>query len=454
MASDNATNWNQGKMRDVVEFYSGGDAFLKLEYTDHGIPVLAKGDVKPFGLIVHGDKRFISNELIDQRNYRKTIAGDFLLTTRDLTQDADFLGLLAPIPTDQEYLVNQGANIVRFNNKIDQRFIVYWCNGPIYRSYIKRHHVGSTQIHIRKDDFLDAPLFMPPLPEQRAIAHILGTLDDKIELNRKMNETLEAMARAIFKSWFVDFDPVRAKAEGRDTGLPKEIADLFPDSFEESELGDASAPLGTRVPKGWEVKTIGDISEIVGGSTPSTKESRYWIDGTHYWATPKDLSDLKTHVLFGTERKITDDGLLQIASGLLPQGTVLLSSRAPIGYLAISEIPVAINQGFIAMLPKNNVSNLFLLFWAEWAQEEIVSRANGSTFLEISKSNFRPIPLVAPSDPIFNAYEEIARPIYNRLICSVRESHNLATMRDALLPKLISGEIRVKDANRFSKVIE
>ena len=431
---------------------------------------------------------------------------------------------------------------------------------------------------------------VPPLPEQRAIAHILGTLDDKIELNRRMNETLEAMARALFKSWFVDFDPVRAKmnlpsppgrgagGEGtqpalranapiptkfldfarqlrrqatdaenllwrllrgrqianakfrrqhsfppyildfychelklaveldggqhneevgrrrdarrdeylaghgirvlrfwnndvlRETeavleaiyaavvehsggvpsppaplpegegscGLPVHLYDLFPDSFEESELGE--------IPKGWRVAPIGDFANVVGGSTPGTKNAFFWDDGCHYWATPKDLSGLSTPVLLETERKITEAGLSQIGSGLLPPGTVLLSSRAPIGYLAVSEIPVAINQGFIAMLPAKGVTNLFLLYWAEWAHDEIVSRANGSTFLEISKANFRPIPIVAPPSPVFGAFDRIARPLHARIVSNERESRTLTTLRDTLLPKLISGELRVKDA--------
>ena len=198
-----------------------------------------------------------------------------------------------------------------------------------------------------------------------------------------MNETLEAMARTLFKSWFVDFDPVRAKAEGRDPGLPRTIADLFPDRFEDSDLGE--------IPEGWNVKTVGDLADIVGGSTPSTKEPAYWDQGMYYWATPKDLSTLTVPVLIDTERRITAAGLAQISSGLLPVGTVLLSSRAPIGYLAIAEVPVAINQGFIAMKTKKSVSNVFLLLWARFGHAEILSRANGSTFLEISKANFRPI---------------------------------------------------------------
>jgi len=283
--------------------------------------------------------------------------------------------------------------------------------------------------------------------EQRAIAHILGTLDDKIELNRRMNETLEAMARALFKAWFVDFEPVRAKMEGRWKrgeslpGLPAHLYDLFPDRLVDSELGE--------IPEGWGVKCIGDLAEVVGGSTPKTERIEYWEGGTHHWVTPKDLSGLSVPVLLDTERKITDAGLAQISSGLLPKGTVLFSSRAPIGYLAIAEVPVAVNQGFIAMKPRPDVSNLFLLRWACAAHDEIVSHANGSTFLEISKANFRPIRTVVPKNEIMNAFDRLSRQMYLKVVKHERESRTLAQLRDTLLPKLISGELRVKDAETF-----
>jgi type I restriction enzyme S subunit len=251
------------------------------------------------------------------------------------------------------------------------------------------------------------------------------------------------MARALFKSWFVDFDPVRAKAEGRDHRLPKPFADLFPVSFEDSELGE--------IPRGWRTTSIGKLAYVVGGSTPSTTDSRFWRRGQHHWATPKDLSGLTTPVLLSTERRITDSGLSQIGSGLLPPGTVLLSSRAPIGYLAISEVSVAVNQGFIAMVPEKEIPNLFLLNWAGWAHDEIVSRANGSTFLEISKANFRSIPIVRPPTPILRAFDRMTQPMHARVVSNERVSRGLATLRDVLLPRLISGALRLKDAERVTR---
>jgi len=330
---------------------------------------------------------------------------------------------------------NQAVGIIRLDPvKADSRFIHYVLSSPECRSWVGRSVAQSAQPNFNLQDIGNLPIPMRSLDEQRRIAYILGTLDDKIELNRRMNETLEAMARALFKSWFVDFDPVRAKMAGRDPGLPKDITDLFPDRLVESELGE--------IPEGWVFRPVSDLAEVVGGSTPRTNEAAYWEGGTHFWATPKDLSGLSSPVLLSTERSITDAGLAQIGSGLLPVGTVLMSSRAPIGYLAIAEVAVAINQGFIAMKPKVGISNLFLLYWAEHAQEEILSRANGSTFLEISKVAFRPINVSTATLAVMDVFHRTARSLLEKIVSNLRESYTLSRLRDSLLPKLISGEVR------------
>jgi type I restriction enzyme, S subunit len=294
---------------------------------------------------------------------------------------------------------------------------------------------GSGQPLLNQDILSRVPTAAPAPSEQRAIGRILGALDDKIELNQRINEMLEAIARALFKSWFVDFDPVRDKANRRDPGLPRPIADLFPDHLVGSELGD--------IPEGWKSGIVDDLTEVLGGSTPRTNQPSYWEGGTHRWATPKDLSILPSPVLLETERRITDAGLAQIGSGLLPQGTVLLSSRAPIGYLAIAEVPVVINQGFIAMKPRRGVPSLFLLLWAQAAHQEIVSHANGSTFLEISKATFRRLPIVSPPPTLLSAFSRLTNTIYKRIVVNQHQTLALSNLRDSLLPKLISGEIRL-----------
>jgi type I restriction enzyme, S subunit len=411
-----------------------------IDFVERGIPFIMASDLVG-GRVDTAHCAFISEE--QARSLRKgfAIPGDVLIShkaTMGRTAIVDRIDVpfLVLTPQVTYYRVKDQSRLV-------SRYLKLYFDSPNFQVLFDTWgQKGSTRAYLGITAQLDLPIVVPPPDEQRAIAHILGTLDDKIELNRRMNETLEAIARALFKSWFVGFDPVRAKAEGRDPGLPKHIADLFPDSFEDSELGE--------IPEGWEINSIGDLADVAGGTTPSTKEPAYWEGGTHAWATPKDLSGLTVPVIFNTERRITDAGLSQIGSGLLPKGTVLLSSRAPIGYLAVAEIPVAINQGFIAMTPKTGTSNIFLLLWASVAHEEIVSRANGSTFLEISKANFRPIPVVTPSADVMRVFEELARPLYERIVESARESRTLAALRDTLLPKLISGEVRVKDSERIT----
>jgi type I restriction enzyme S subunit len=336
-----------------------------------------------------------------------------------------------------EYIVLSGKG-----DESDSLFGYYLVRTPEFRLYAISHMEGTSgRQRVPASAVQKYPIALPPLTEQRAIAHILGTLDDKIELNRKQNETLEAMARALFKAWFVDFEPVRAKMQGRWQrgqslpGLPAHLYDLFPNRLVESELGE--------IPVGWRHSTIGEEVTVCGGSTPSTKEPEFWEGGQHCWATPKDLSALKFPVLLGTDRKITDAGLAKISSGLLPVGTVLLSSRAPIGYLAIAEVPTAINQGFIAMKCDGALPNVFVLPWCRESMDAIVGNANGSTFQEISKSNFRPLRVVVPSDPVLESFTKSAGTLYRQMVENERESLLLTQLRDTLLPKLISGELRI-----------
>ena len=226
--------------------------------------------------------------------------------------------------------------------------------------------------------------------------------------------------------------------EGRPPYLSPDLWPLFPDRL------DAEGK-----PEGWEVSTIGDEVRVVGGSTPSTKEPDFW-DGGINWATPKDLSTLAAPVLLETSRTITAAGLAKISSGLLPVGSLLLSSRAPIGYLAIAEVPVAINQGFIGMICDKRLSNVFAWLWTLENMEAILAKANGSTFQEISKGNFRPLPVIVAPEPVLHAFDAIARPLYERIAKNEHESRTLAQTRDLLLPRLMSGELRVADVPEFA----
>jgi len=295
-----------------------------------------------------------------------------------------------------------------------------------YLSQIAETHT-STYPSFNPDVIENSDLFLPPAEEQCAIASILSSHDDKIELNRQMNTTLEAISQAIFKHWFVEFE------------FPNEEGKPYKSSggeMEETELGE--------VPIGWRVEEIGNIVKVVGGGTPSTKNPAFWEAGSHCWTTPKDLSGISSPVILDTAKKITDAGLAKISSGLLPKGTFLLSSRAPVGYTAIAQVPIAVNQGYIAIPPSEQLSTLFLLYWTRENLETIEGRACGTTFQEISKKNFKPISLAMPLPEILVEFDKTVGYLFERIVVNERESRTLANIRDALLPKLMSGEIRVK----------
>ncbi|GCD57246.1 restriction endonuclease subunit S [Acetobacter pasteurianus] len=297
--------------------------------------------------------------------------------------------------------------------------------------------VGSSNPTLNRNHVHPLSVIWPPFKEQEKISEILSLLDDKIDLNRGMNETLEAMARALFRDWFVDFGPTRAKMAGEAPYLAPELWELFPDRLDDEGK-----------PEGWHISSIGDETDIVGGSTPSTSNSIFW-NGNHYWATPKDLSGLNSPVLSDTSRKITDEGLTQISSGLLPSGSVLLSSRAPVGYTAITTVPLAINQGFIGVKCTQSLSAPYVLLWMKESMELILQNANGSTFQEISKKNFRPLPIIKASHDLLKAFDTQSQGIFDKIIVSDAESRTLAQLRDLLLPKLMSGEISIRDAEKM-----
>lgn len=443
-----ANDWREVALGELFRV-KHGFAFKSEYFTDEpqDTVLVTPGNFAIGGGFQDGKRKYYNGQLPEDYVLKP---GQVVVTMTDLSKESDTLGYAASIPNDSSiWLHNQRVGLLEFKTELptSPRFIEYLLRTHEYRSWIVGSATGTTVKHTAPGRIESFATRIPPIEEQRAIANILGTLDDKIELNRKQNETLEAMARALFKAWFVDFGPVRAKVEGRwQRGqllpdLPAHLYDLFPARLVESELGE--------IPEGWRYSTIGEEVTVCGGSTPSTKEPDFWEAGQHCWATPKDLSTLKFPILLDTDRKITDAGLAKIGSGILPVGTVLLSSRAPIGYLAIAEVPTSINQGFIGMKCDGTLPNVFVLPWCRENMDTILSNANGSTFQEISKSNFRQIQVVVPSEPILKIYRKSADSLYRHMVENERESRSLAQLRDTLLPKLISGELRVPDAERI-----
>lgn len=401
--------------------------------TEQG-PIVARSQDIRAGVLRVEEAAHVSEETYVERISRAEPRFGDLLYSREGT----YFGIAAEVPKDVRVCLGQRMVLIRPKRELlNARFLRYWLNSQTLSRHIHGFRDGTVAERLNMPTIRGLPVPVVSLPEQEIIASTLGALDDKIDLNRRMNETLEAMARALFKDWFVDFGPTRAKMEGREPYLAPELWTLFPDRLDDEGK-----------PEGWDMSTIGEEVNVVGGSTPSTKEPHFW-DGSIFWATPKDLSSLVSPVLLDTGRKITKAGLSQISSGLLPAGTVLLSSRAPIGYIAIAEVPLAINQGFIAMRCDKRLSNVFVWLWTIANMKTVLQNANGSTFQEISKRNFRPLSVVIPSARIRSHFDELTQPLYERIAANERQSCTLAQTRDLLLPKLMSSEIQIKEAEKM-----
>ncbi|WP_170319055.1 restriction endonuclease subunit S [Sphingobium yanoikuyae] len=385
------------------------------EYVATGIPFLRSLNIEPYRISLQ-DLKFISPDF--HRRLRKSSLkpGDVVIIRTGKP------GVCTVIP---DWLTDANCSdlvIVRCGDDLHPRYLAYWVNS-LAAHHIGSNLVGAVQQHFNVGSARQMPILLPPRDEQERILSVLATLDDKIELNRRMNETLEGMAQAIFRDWFVDFGPTRRKAAGEAdpvaimgglTPAPAraaELAALFPAAF-----GDDGLPVG------WAETAISDLVKAQGGSTPSTGDEALWAPAKHYWATPKDLSNMNDLALFDTARQISDAGLAKIPSGLLPVGSVLLSSRAPIGYLAIAQVPVAINQGFIGLAPSAEVGSAYLYCWCKANMDKIVANANGSTFQEISKKNFRPITSALPANrQIIAEFGKVAEPLFARLIAGANE---------------------------------
>lgn len=352
-------------------------------------------------------------------------------------------GETAYVAPGERFAVGQNLVLLRADGRfVYPPFLRWLVRSPAWWTQVERHlNVGAVFDSLKCREITKFELPVPPLGEQRAIAGVLGALDDKIKQNRRVARALERLTRALFRAWFVDFEPVKVKAAGATAfpSMPQPVFDALPTRFVESTIGF--------VPEGWEVKAIGDVVTVKGGGTPSTKNPEYWDGGEHCWATPKDMSRLSHPVLLDTERRITDAGVDSISSGILPVGTVLMSSRAPVGYLAIAGVPTAINQGFIAMVCDGPLPPTYVLNWAFTSMDAIKAHASGTIFPEISKKNFRPLPVTLPTSDVVTAYQQTADPLFDLLTACMMENEQLVEMRDYLLPKLLSGRVRVEAAH-------
>ena len=430
-------DWPSATIEEVTEKVAMGPfgSSIKVDtFVPDGIPVIT-------GRNLHGVRvddgpgfNFITEEHACRLANANVGRGDIVLTHRGT------IGQVAYIPNDsrfERYVVSQSQFYIRCDEKqVLPEFLASYLQSPVGQHLLLANtsQVGVPSIAQPVTYLRTLPVPLPSLPEQRRIAHILGTLDDKIELNRRMNETLEEMAQAIFKDWFVDFGPVRAKMEGREAYLPEDVWRLFPDRLAQSELGE--------VPEGWGVKALSQVIELLSGGTPKTSEPDYW-DGEIPWYTAKDAPNLSDVFVVRTERTITQQGVDNSATKILPAGTTVITARGTVGRLACLGIPMAMNQTCYGIRGLDDYEDHFTYWLIRMAVYELMNRTHGTIFDTITRQTFDYVQIAAPSGELALAFENSVAHLMGRIIQNLQENHHLATSRDALLPGLVSGEVRV-----------
>ena len=369
-------------------------------FVDSGVPVLNGSNLEGFSLSEKAF-RFVTKEKADSLNKANAHRGDIVITHRGT------LGQIAFIPQDSRYdryVISQSQFRVRCNDKVLPEYLVYYFHTPIgqHKLLSNASQVGVPALARPSSTFQQIEVVLPELSIQKRVVEIISTIQKKIANNQELNDNLEQQAQSYFQELFVD----NADPE-------------------------------------WAIGTISDLGTVVGGSTPSKAKPEYYTESGIAWITPKDLSINKSKFVSHGENDITELGLKNSSAAIMPEGTVLFSSRAPIGYIAIAAGEVTTNQGFKSVVPKPEIGTPFVYFFLKNALPVIEGMASGSTFKEVSGSTMKNVPAVIPDAETLAKFSDFCAPIFAQQRILEEQNQSLATLRDNLLPKLMSGEIDV-----------
>jgi len=392
-------------------------------YQSYGVSVIRGNNISKSRKFM-GEFVFVSEETARQLQSSNVFAGDLVFPHRGAIGEVG----IVPDNEPKKFILSTSLMKLTCNTKIiDPLFLFYFFRSSIGRQELLKNAstVGTPGIATPLNSLRSIEVPVPPLSDQQNIARILGSLDDKIELNRQMNETLETIARAIFQSWFVDFDPVWAKVEGRDTGLPSEIAALFPDGFEEVD--------GREVPRGWGVKPLSDSFNIKMGQSPP---------GTTYNENGEGIPFFQGRTDFGF-RYPSIRVYCTAPTRFAEEGDTLVSVRAPVGDINLTQEKCCIGRGVAAVRHKMGSRSFTYYQMRSFKDIFALFESEGTVFGSIAKTDFNSIECITPPDEIVKKFEEIVFPIDQMIENNEKQSGTLAQIRDALLPKLMSGELRV-----------
>lgn len=411
--------WIVGEVKDLVRIVPGY-AFKSKSFTSNGLGVIKISNVSNRSITVDGLDRINLNDAkkVDSKYYLSK--GDVCLAMTGAN-----VGKIGKVNSEEKYLLNQRVAKLKGDKNVLE-FIYQILASSRYRTIIENKAHGSAQPNISGSALGSIKIPIPSQKEIIEIASILSSLDDKIELNRKMNQTLEEIGKALFRQWFVDFEfPNNEGRPYKSSG--GEMVD--------SELGE--------IPKGWEVASLKDVCQkITNGGTPSRKNKKYWIDEDISWIKSKELNN---SVLLDSEEKISKLGLKNSSAKLLPKDTVVIALYgATVGQIGILKEEMSTNQACTALISEENFSYSFLYFYLLINQKRIFNLARGAAQQNISKGIVESLKLIKPSQKFVNEKKAILESLLDKIENNTRATQLLMQLRDSLLPRLISGKLRVK----------
>ena len=396
------SNWRAyplGEITELVIDYRGKTPKkLGGDWSESGYRALSAKNIKTGHIVQPDTIRFVSEEMYHKWMKDEIQRGDIIITS-----EAPF-GQILYWDSEEKIVLSQRLFGVRVKEEHDSKFVYYYMTTSDFQGEMDGRATGTTVVGLRQPELMKCVVRCPDLDTQKKIASILSSIDEKILINDKINENLEQQAQAYFQELFVD----NADPE-------------------------------------WTTGTISDLGTVVGGSTPSKAKPEYYTETGIAWITPKDLSINKSKFVFHGENDITELGLKNSSATIMPEGTVLFSSRAPIGYIAIAAGEVTTNQGFKSVVPKSEVGKPFVYFFLKNTLPVIEGMASGSTFKEVSGSTMKNVPAIIPDTETLAKFSDFCVPIFAQQRILEGQNHSLAILRDNLLPKLMSGEIDVSD---------
>lgn len=464
-----AGKWSYKRVEEIALKVAMGPfgSSIKVEtFTDTGIPIISGQHLREAEL-TDSEFNFITEEHADSLKNANVQRGDVIFT------HAGNIGQVAFIPNHskyQRYVISQRQFYLRCDTSIIlPEFVVYYFKSPEgqHKLLANANQVGVPSIARPSSYLKTIEVPVPSIEEQQIVVRNIKALDAKIRANRRINQTLEAMTQAIFKSWFVDFDPVKAKIAAIEQGqdplraamraisgktdaeldqMPREHHDplaataaLFPDAMEESELGE--------IPKGWETAPLSKMIRLIGGGTPKRSESNYW-GGTIPWFSVKDVPNDGDVWVIDTDEKITELGLQKSSTKLLHKGTTIISARGTVGKLAMVGQEMAMNQSCYGVVGTGGIGDFFNYFNLKFTVETLKRNTHGAVFDTITQATFETVTCVKPENSVMKQFDETVEPLLKSIRSNVFQSRELADLRDTLLPKLLSGELSVAETKK------